>query len=339
MTESLASTIAHDCTEPAADFALQLDATCRVRVIRNFLAADEAALMLRKVYSSKKIQKKWDVTKEGLVATEIVVRQASECHFQAIFRCWTEVSWDTRARPQVPVDCGDTLREVGTRKSAGMQGVAGSCRELQGVAVCCSVMQDVAECVAVRYSVFQSGVVRLGRASLHIFSVVQYVAVCCRVLRGGVACCSVSQCGTVWCGAVRCGAICCSGLQGVAVWCSVLQWGRLAKVCRCFLIRHLLSYVCMYVYTYICCSVMQCVAVCCSEVGSPKSTEVFSIQLHPSYVCIYIFAYICCSALQCVAAICSVSQSFVLKSTCKDYRFFLDSAESSILCLYVYIYI
>jgi len=87
-------------------------------------------------------------------------------------------------------------------------------------------------------------------------SMVQYVAVCCNVLRYVSmpkedaypeecveVCCSVFKCVAVCCSVLQCVAVCCNVLQCVTVRCSVLQ--------------------CVAV----CCSVLQCVAVCCSVEG------------------------------------------------------------------------
>jgi len=61
-------------------------------------------------------------------------------------------------------------------------------------------------------------------------SVLQRVAVCCRVLHCAAVCCSVLQYAAECCRVLQCAAVCCSVLQCAAV----------------------------------CCSVPQCVAVCCS---------------------------------------------------------------------------
>jgi len=56
-----------------------------------------------------------------------------------------------------------------------------------------------------------------------VSSVLQCVAVCCRVLQGVAGCCSVLQCVAVCCRVLLCVAVCCSALQCVVVCCSVLQ--------------------------------------------------------------------------------------------------------------------
>ena len=66
------------------------------------------------------------------------------------------------------------------------------------------------------------------------------VAVCCGVLRCGVACCGVLRCVAGCCSVVRCGAVWCSVLQCVAVCCSVVQCVTM------------------------CCTVLHCVALCCT---------------------------------------------------------------------------
>jgi len=52
-----------------------------------------------------------------------------------------------------------------------------------------------------------------------IYSVLQYVAVCCSVLQCVAVCGSVLQCVAVRCSVLQCVAVCCSVLQCVAVCC------------------------------------------------------------------------------------------------------------------------
>ena len=78
-------------------------------------------------------------------------------------------------------------------------------RVVQCVAVCCSVLQFVAVCTLGN---------TLQHTATHFRFVLQFVAVCCRVLPFVAVCCSVLQCVVV----------CCSVLQCVAVCCSVLPW-------------------------------------------------------------------------------------------------------------------
>jgi len=106
---------------------------------------------------------------------------------------------------------------------------------LQCVAVCCSVLQSkvhtvsvltrqetcmvvccsVLPCVAVRCSLVQSGAFQ-GTHSISTQkrrdvygSVLQSVAVCCRVLSCVAVWCSVLQCVAVRCSALQCVAVCC----------------------------------------------------------------------------------------------------------------------------------
>ena len=100
--------------------------------------------------------------------------------------------------------------------------------------------------------------------------VLQYVAVRCSVLQCGVVCCSVL---------LQCVAVCCSVLQGIAVCCSVYVCSRTfimnhsLRFCLNTLqhthvthVNHLIDMrdknVLQYIAEY--CSVLQCVAVCCS---------------------------------------------------------------------------
>jgi len=77
--------------------------------------------------------------------------------------------------------------------------------------------------------------------------------------------------------------------QCVAVWCSML-----------------------------CCSVLQCVAVCGSE---SMFRRVYlhvnlSLSMQVSYTCALLYVAVCCSVLQCVAVRCSVSQCVVCDAVC-----------------------
>jgi len=117
---------------------------------------------------------------------------------------------------------------------------------LQCVAECCSVLQSVAVCCRVLQCVAEC------------CSVLQRVAVCCRV------CCRVLQC------VAECCRVCCSVLQSVAVCCRVLQcvatheWDPYPIVARyvCSSQCHVYVCVCCSVYVCVCCSVYVCV--CCS---------------------------------------------------------------------------
>jgi len=88
----------------------------------------------------------------------------------------------------------------------------------------CSVLQCVAVCckllqfvVAECYSVLLCDAVRM--LFLHDLS----IAVCCSVLQCVAMCCNVLQCVAVCCSVLQCVvAVCCSVLQCVAVCCCVL---------------------------------------------------------------------------------------------------------------------
>ena len=56
---------------------------------------------------------------------------------------------------------------------------------------------------------------------VHLWYVLQCVAVCCGVLQCVAVCCSVLQRVAVWCSVLQCVAVCCSVMQCVAVCCSV----------------------------------------------------------------------------------------------------------------------
>jgi len=91
--------------------------------------------------------------------------------------------------------------------------------------------------------------------------------------------CSVVQCVAECCSVGQCGAVCCSALQCVAVWCSALchtfflrfvsrnmgfdssVWQRVAEWCSALQCCSVLLLQCSVA---VCCSALQCVAVCCS---------------------------------------------------------------------------
>ena len=89
---------------------------------------------------------------------------------------------------------------------------------------------------------------------------------------------------------------CCRALQGVAVHCTDL-------VCCCEMgYEHVCFLMCSIV---VCCSALQCVAVCCSVY------EHVCVLMCSIVVCCSVlqFVAVCCSVLQCVAACCSVCMS------------------------------
>jgi len=144
--------------------------------------------------------------------------------------------------------------------------------------VCCSVWQCVAVCC----------------------SVLQCVAVCCSVLQCVAVCYSVLQCVAVCCSVLQCVAVCGSVLQCVTVCCSVLQCDCVHTKTNAFgngpldlvqkrihshpyewSMSHMLAcrgrwMSCYNMETHMmqsreyeliaCCSVLQCVAVCCSSI-------------------------------------------------------------------------
>ena len=152
------------------------------------------------------------------------------------------------------------------------------CGVLRRVAVCCSVLQCVAVCVPeiqnaqTLQCVLQIFVIFRNQNK---YTVLQCVAVCCRVLPCVAVCFCVLPCVAVCCSVLQCVAVCCSVLQCVAdvgdthnskrrpclaVCCIVLQC---VAVCE----RETLMQ-CVAVYNIACCrvlyGVLQCVAVCCS---------------------------------------------------------------------------
>ena len=134
--------------------------------------------------------------------------------------------------------------------------------------MCCNVLQCVA-CVAVSQCVAVCGSVLPCHCICNL-SVLRCVAVCCNVLRRVAVCCSVLLCviahlmlRTPACyiafSVLRCDAyvaVCCSVLQYVVVSCVAVSCTVLHSV---FLPFHLL------VQTLVWSSVLQCVAVRCSE--------------------------------------------------------------------------
>ena len=154
--------------------------------------------------------------------------------------------------------------------------------------------------------------------------VLQCDAVSCYVLQCVAACCSVLQCVAVCCSVLQCVAVCCSVMQCVAVCCSVLY----SKKEMSSKIKKIRNEECVAVnYEMLRCSeeycshkkgsfsktnwelrgVLQCVAVCCSVLQSPKSL-LFQIRIRKWGVCCSVLqcVAVCCSVLQCVAVCCSV---------------------------------
>jgi len=157
----------------------------------------------------------------------------------------------------------------------------------QCIVVCCSVLHcHVLQCVAVRCST-------LKRA--RTFGTRSDVAVFCSVLQRAAACCSVPQRVAVCCSVLQCVAL----PQHVAVCCSVLR-------CACFsstILNAIREIDCVedIVHLYEIknrsgCSVLQCVAVCCSVLQCVENiVHLYEIKNRSG-----------CSVLQCVAVCCSV---------------------------------
>jgi len=102
------------------------------------------------------------------------------------------------------------------------------------------------------------------RSAMVNWTLIKYVAACCRALQCVAVYCSVkwatmgtamvnwtlNEYAAVYCRELQCVAECCRVLQSVAECCSVLQCVAVCcRVLQCFAV---------------CCSVLQCVAVCCS---------------------------------------------------------------------------
>jgi len=145
------------------------------------------------------------------------------------------------------------------------------------------------------------------------------------------AMCSVCQLKCVSSSVLKCVAVCCSVLQCVAVCCSVLHCVE-AKETMCsvyYVFRvcpphvHMCQFQCVscsFVAVYcnvLPCSVLQCVAVCCSERNGlfrvyPLLIRMCQFQCVSCSVSIAVccsvlqYVAVCCSVLQCIAVYCSV---------------------------------
>jgi len=132
---------------------------------------------------------------------------------------------------------------LGVRESTGRHSV------VQCVVVCRIVLQCVAGSV-LQYVAVCCGMMRKRKESAGRHSVLQFVAVCCCVLHFVAVCCR--QRVAVCCSILHCVAVCCR--QCVAVCCSMMRKGT-GSAGRHFVLQ------CVAV----CCSMLQCVAVYCSE--------------------------------------------------------------------------
>ena len=85
------------------------------------------------------------------------------------------------------------------------------CSVLQCVDLCDSLPSEISEMLA--------------------YVQVQFVAVCCSVLKCVAVCCSVLQCVAVWCSVSQCGAACCNVLICAIVF--HLRFLRCSPMCQC----------------------------------------------------------------------------------------------------------
>jgi len=188
------------------------------------------------------------------------------------------------------------------------------CSVLQCVAVCWSVLQCVAVCALVRCSLVH------GKRLLytHEWVIPHTCAVCCNVLQCVAVCC------VVCCSLIR-GKMnylpprmslpthMCGVLQCAAVRCSVLR-----SVLQCDASKKWLIYPHEWVIPHtcaVCCSVLQCVAVCCVVCCSlmrKKMTYLNPRMSHPTHMC---------GVLHCAAVCCSVLRSVLQCDACLNESF------------------
>ena len=160
-------------------------------------------------------------------------------------------------------------------------------------------------------------------------SVWQHVAACCRVLQrvacsSFIASCVSSDLHTHFKIHTHSGAVCCSMLQHVAECCNLLHVLRLLHAAflvirTCCIPGEMPSYaprISRDPRTYFVtrailagCSMLQCVAVCCSVLQCERSHPIPSaflvIHTHILSHAHYSPVVVCCSVLQCVAVCCS----------------------------------
>jgi len=129
-------------------------------------------------------------------------------------------------------------------------------------------------------------------------------ACCCSVLQCVAVCCSVLQCVTVCCSVLQCVAVCCSVLQSVNEHrSSFLNPSVLTKtiaeanswLCSCVCCSVLLQCV-----VAVCCSVLQCVAVCCSRRLAIGHISVCVCVCVYVCMCVYVCVYMCVCVYVCV---------------------------------------
>ena len=75
-----------------------------------------------------------------------------------------------------------------------------------------------------------------------------------------------------------------------------------------------LTFEMLILHVAVCCSVLQCVAVCCRTIALPF--EIFISHVQRVAVCCSVLqrVAVCCSALQCVAVCCRVLQSVAVNA-------------------------
>jgi len=135
------------------------------------------------------------------------------------------------------------------------------------------------------------------------------------------ACVYVEKCRSIYyvfilciCTQVYCHSICRNTLQHTATHCNTLQHACTQVYCHSICRFHVSPHMCLHLrrvslhmsiktvsVTRVCCSVLQCVAVC------------FSVSLHISIKTVSV-TRVCCSVLQCVAVCCSVSLHMSIKT-------------------------
>ena len=146
-------------------------------------------------------------------------------------------------------------------------------------------------------------------------SALQHVAVCCSASQHVAVCCSVLQCVAVYCSVLRCVSIsyleqnmssvsiysgaqqatCCSGLQ------------RVAAHFEDLLVRDTLKGSSLWQQVAVCCNVLQCVAVCCSDL------EGLLVRVTLKRSSVWQRVAVRCHVLQCVAVCCSDSEGLLLR--------------------------
>jgi len=149
----------------------------------------------------------------------------------------------------------------------------------------------------------------------------QWVAVCCSVLRCVVLCCSVLKCVAMCCNVVQFVAMCCNVFKCVAVCCRVLPWNAdgvsrrpsahtrilygvlqsVAVKCR----WRVKKAFCTYTHT------VWHVAECCREMQMACQEGLLHIHAYCMACCRVLQCV--CSALQCVAVRCSVLQCVAVR--------------------------